>query len=787
MKAFRLLLYCLVLLLLLLAGAGAYLYPRLPSFVERQAQIYLSDYGVHELELGPLHFSAGQFSLDSLRLVGDIDGLAFDLSLSGVELDYALGELWQGRVAAVTLARMDASVRETLAAPVSEYSPIVLSELSPHTVLSALPVGEVSVGQWQLDYQPLTGEPLTADGSLQWNGELALAARAFMSGARVVGKLGSPDGATLALGLEGFAGGTSLATMQAAGKQGEQGDWHWGISGALEFAPLLSWLREQGLQGDAAALDLVGSSLIQAKLSHPDQLMPPQDMAREFIAQFDGSLGARSSIAGLSWPGVVDETSGTIDTAVHLSAGAIEVALGPAQIDASLPAAVLQLPAETLQWLRWKETVPLRWRNSGEALFRQTPEGGWAVRLENNRLLLGGQDSQLQLGGITLDATVDMRQAVSLVAQLGATLDIRLRQQQLPQMRLALSQHGPLDNTVFDLGLGDTAQSLALSLGGELDVNTGQGVFLAELRSLDFPYASSTIVPLLQKFDLLAQEVVLDSGSFTLSSKLRSAGFSQDQMKQQARLHIDGLSGSYGEYQFEGVDVSAAWSGIEQWQTLEPAILSMSRLNVGFDVTDTRLSVALPRPTPLGQPVISIEQFESGMFGGQVYLPEPRRWDFSRDSNSITLRADDWRLEDIVALQAGQDIQARGTLEGELPVTVTSGRIIIEKGYLRARAPGGSIRYIANAASQALAVSSPELGQAMGLLEDFQYKTLSSEVDLDAGGNLLLGLSLEGSNPAQYQGRPIRFNINLEQNLDPLLQSLRLSDNLVEKVERGLR
>ena len=75
----------------------------------------------------------------------------------------------------------------------------------------------------------------------------------------------------------------------------------------------------------------------------------------------------------------------------------------------------------------------------------------------------------------------------------------------------------------------------------------------------------------------------------------------------------------------------------------------------------------------------------------------------------------------------------------------------------------------------------------MGLLEDFRYKTLSSEVELDPEGNLLLGLSLEGSNPAHYDGRTIRFNINLEQNLDPLLQSLRLSDSLVEKVEKGLR
>ena len=64
---------------------------------------------------------------------------------------------------------------------------------------------------------------------------------------------------------------------------------------------------------------------------------------------------------------------------------------------------------------------------------------------------------------------------------------------------------------------------------------------------------------------------------------------------------------------------------------------------------------------------------------------------------------------------------------------------------------------------------------------------LSSEVELDQAGNLLLGLSLGGRNPNQFDGRQVNFNINLEQNLDPLLQSLRLSDTLVKKIEERLQ
>jgi len=137
----------------------------------------------------------------------------------------------------------------------------------------------------------------------------------------------------------------------------------------------------------------------------------------------------------------------------------------------------------------------------------------------------------------------------------------------------------------------------------------------------------------------------------------------------------------------------------------------------------------------------------------------------------------------MATMQEGQDIQAKGTLEGALPVTVTEGRIIIADGYLRALAPGGTIRYIANESGRALAASSPELGMALDLLSDFQFETLSSQVKLDEAGNLSLGLSLAGKNLELFEGRAVNFNINLEQNLDPLLQSLRLSDKLIEKLE----
>ena len=49
------------------------------------------------------------------------------------------------------------------------------------------------------------------------------------------------------------------------------------------------------------------------------------------------------------------------------------------------------------------------------------------------------------------------------------------------------------------------------------------------------------------------------NASFSLDSEWQLRGFSLDQLEQQSRLLVEGLSGSYGEYRFEGVELAAAY------------------------------------------------------------------------------------------------------------------------------------------------------------------------------------------------------------------------------------
>jgi hypothetical protein len=68
-------------------------------------------------------------------------------------------------------------------------------------------------------------------------------------------------------------------------------------------------------------------------------------------------------------------------------------------------------------------------------------------------------------------------------------------------------------------------------------------------------------------------------------------------------------------------------------------------------------------------------------------------------------------------------------------------------------------------------------------LSDFQYDSLAVLLSYSPTGNLVANTALRGRNPGFEAGREIRFNLSIEQNIDTLLRSLRLSENVEKKIQ----
>jgi hypothetical protein len=797
MSRTRFTLAALCLVLLGLVALGLYMYQNLPGILRAQLNDRLQHHGVQAIDYTHLQFSNNALLVEGLRLRGAYGGLAYEALADAVAVGYDWRLLFARRIQSLAISGLQLSLVQMPSSDQSSPVTIDFDELLPYDLNQQLPLQTLQVEDWQLNYHSTGLPPLSASGTLLLDGHLDLQLASAIAGGEATAALrvaASPPVLDLAFTLREGDTDTALASAQLT--EGGDDEWEWHLQAQWQYAPLLQWLRrldaEPGLDlpiPAAQALNLQGQSTIAAVVRHPGQLQlgtAPGETA-QLPKQLFARINTVNTIQQLDYPGTIEKLSGTVALDAQLENGRFSAAMQPAEVSGNLVAERLSLPAKTLRWLEWAEAIPVRWNNTTPLQVAFDEHGGWSVAVRDTALTLGENDTALGLHALQLDAALSRGEPPQLDTRLDASVETRLRKQELPQLALAWRQQGALEHSDIDLQLADATGSTRTALQGTINLATGAGQLNLDATLGDLPHFAATTLPLLQHFDLVNHKVEVRSGRVGLDIAITSAAFAPASWCQQSHLEVKDVSGSVGDYRFDGLALNANWSGVTQWQTQRPVEISLANLDLGFPVEDILAHVSLPKATPFASPLIRIDRFSAGLFGGRLLLPQAQSWDFAAPSNQLTLQAQQWQLADLVALQKNTDIQAQGTLEGELPMTITAGRLIIDDGYLHALPPGGSIRYTPNDASQSLAAGSPELGMALDLLSDFQYQVLSSRVQLDAAGNLLLGLSLQGSNPSRYEGQPINFNINLEQNLDPLLQSWRLSGKLVEQIEGVLQ
>jgi hypothetical protein len=788
-----------LLLLLLIVAAGVYLYRNLDAILERQVRKALLAYGVADYRLDEPRLAAGAFSARALWLRGNYGGhAAYELTLESPEVRYDWHILLTRRAQSVRLSRLDLAVDRTGPAaprgPGDEPAVIAMGSLLPQQILAGLPAQAVEIGDLQIAYRAPGLPDLLVTGKLRYREHLDATLHTALAGgdlSLVVTSGAAPSDVDTRLTLR--EGETPAARLSAHLRPVERDAWEWQIRGDWQFAPLLAWLRQvsaaTGLPPARAlpgGLVLAGRGEINARVRHPDNLRLQIDQGLAALPLLDASVHTVDTLEQLDYPGVVAGLAGTVDATATLDGGRWQLALAPTQLSGNLAAGLLSIPDATRSGLQWGDTIAVDW-HSGEPLGVEFDGAAWTGRVRDTSLHLGNAQTRVAVENLALDTVFTPVEPPALETSLGAGIEFRLHGQPLPELELNLAQQGPLAGSKLDVKLVDSAKTLDAGLEGTLDLVAGSGQLDLRVRSGNLNGLSGAVLPALRKAGMLRADMAIESGAFELDTRLATAGYDPAQWRQTSHLSVTDVAGRYDEYRFDELSISAGWQGMQEWQTLQPLTLSLGRLHAGFDITDIAARASLPRPTPIGRPALSLEAFSAHLFGGEVTLPQPGTWDFGAPSNSLTLRAEGWQLARIVAVQHNEDIRAQGVLEGELPVSVTDGRIIIEKGYLRALPPGGTIQYAADDAGRALGANNRELGMALNLLSDFQFEVLSSTVNLDPSGNLRLGLSLSGHNPDQYEGRKVNFNINLEQNLDPLLQSLRLSGKLTDKIENRLR
>lgn len=585
-------------------------------------------------------------------------------------------------------------------------------------------------------------------------------------------------------------------------------------------------LQAQGrkVTGQLQLQELADRYLLQAAAHIPEPLPLPG------LGQLSGSLELALENRGDLWMLHQGQANGRLEQPQLDALAALPEDWRPTAL-------AVQITPQPGNLMEWQDSLMLAVRLATEgkiagqlvgdlALTRQPR---WAAQLSAARLQLSAERlnmAAVQLEGVTLDWPLQgVADAQQMVVGLGDRAPVSIRrlaladqsltlqgvQAQLGNARLALPLEAPRQLTLtspLQLGVqqlhqaslkpqgwnlqGDVQYSASgLRIDGNLAVLSG----LNSALRLDWPAEQDWQLRLtlgdifLRAANPLAATftdwpALLSFSSGRVSGQLQASG--SDSLQQlTGQLALTGGEGVYDRASFSGLTLPVSVALQRDQLRLSTDGLALKTLDPGLVLgpLQARGSYAAPLGH-LTEGVLELRQASLGVLEGQVKL-EPASINLSQPRQSMVAIVEGVELARLFEVYPAEGLSGRGTLDGRFPVSLVNGKLLVEHGQLQARQPGGVLRY-QTPQLRDLASSNPNLEQLAAALDNFRYRVLASEVSYDEQGVLILGLRLEGSNPAFQQGRQVNLNIRLEEDIPALLTSLQLSGQVSDIIRKRI-
>jgi hypothetical protein len=248
------------------------------------------------------------------------------------------------------------------------------------------------------------------------------------------------------------------------------------------------------------------------------------------------------------------------------------------------------------------------------------------------------------------------------------------------------------------------------------------------------------------------------------------------------------LSGHYDDYVVKGLSTTMVWStqGAESIAMAQPASVVVAAVRSGVDVANLTASYQIRWKWADNLPIVDVRNFQCEVFGGTISNPGPVL-DAAKPPVATIFSLRNLDLAKILNVEQQKGLQGTGTLNGTLPVTITSDGIIVKDGMIEAQPPGGIIRYASPEPSQILSESDRPLQLVAETLNNFHFTLLRVGVKYGETGMLDLNARLEGRNPDLRNTPPIHFNLTVQEHIPTLLKSLRLVDDIHGTIEKKYR
>ena len=237
-----------------------------------------------------------------------------------------------------------------------------------------------------------------------------------------------------------------------------------------------------------------------------------------------------------------------------------------------------------------------------------------------------------------------------------------------------------------------------------------------------------------------------------------------------ADVSLSEINGRYTDYLFSGVSFHSPLSFNSAGLQLGDSTLQVDLLNMGLPIeTITAKLISV-------EGALKLENILGNTLGGQFSVKDI--WLDQRKQNfDVVIKNID--LAQVVALQDQPGISIAGQIGGKLPVSSDLQAVSIDDGKVNSLG-GGVLTISGNPAFDSIKKQQSELT----FLENYHFSQLGSKVTLTSDGWLFLELAFKGQNPDKKQA--VNFNYSHQENLLTLLETLRVTNSIQEKIEKSI-
>ena len=315
-------------------------------------------------------------------------------------------------------------------------------------------------------------------------------------------------------------------------------------------------------------------------------------------------------------------------------------------------------------------------------------------------------------------------------------------------------------------------QNQQLQTRGEIDLNLTEqiGTLFATTESVTFNERDAFLPQLATPPPL---PIDFTAGSFTAQTKIT---FKDQQLSSEMLIRLKELGGFYDTNLFNGINGELTISSLHRQPTIEADLIEIANIDVGTSLSNIRFGL---KPLKSG---VEISDLHAEIFGGRI-TQEQIVYEWAQPENYLVLNLHELQLNEILQLESG--ISGTGVLGGMIPIIISEQGISVRAGGVSAKSPGGVIRYESDIPLNPTAANAG-LQLTLDALKNFHYTSLSTEIEYDYQGDLVLKASLQGRNPDLEETRPFHFNLNIMENIPTLLKALRFSQDLSDDLSRRI-